>query len=223
MSDAQPRCGKFESVLRLVLLLLAIAASVAAWAATVEAQTEPLPAASAPPAVFASPAASGSPLAPVPFFLTPPPAYTQPPTEPPSPGAASPPVAAPSPAPSTPATPAPGSTQSPYRFVYTPAPGAVDTASDAPSIIEIDLTDKILRAPGPLNIRVVTSAPVSKVTLHVLGRDLSLPKTGDGLFSVDNQLPAVPFWLRGKTYQVDFIAAVPDGRSVKVTIPVTLR
>jgi hypothetical protein len=196
-------------VLRFGFLVFGAIACVAAWAVCVDAQPAPSP---------------------VPqIILTPPPPYTPPPTPLPSPvegqPAASPPVAAPSPPPTFPPPAPPPATPSPYRFVYTPAPvpGATDAPSDAPSIIEIDLTDRILRAPGPLNIRVVTNSPVSIVTMHVLGRDLPLPKTGDGLFSVDNQLPSLPFWLHGKTYQVDFIAAVPDGRSVKVTIPVTLR
>jgi len=211
MSDAQPG-GNVESVLRLVSFVVGIIACIAGWAASVDAQTTPPPAPSPAPQII----------------LTPPPPYTPPPTAAPT-GApegqmsAPPPFATPSPIPAL--TPAPPATPSPYRFVFTPTPvpGASDPASDAPSIIEIDLTDKILRAPGPLNIRVVTSSPVSKVTMRVLGRDLALPKTGDGLFSVDNQIPSLPFWLHNKTYDVDFIAAVPDGRSVKVTVPVTLR
>ncbi len=190
-----------------LIFVVGIIACIAGWAASVDAQIAPSPAPQ--------------------IILTPPPPYTPQPTAPPTgvpegQASASPPVAAPSPVPAL--TPAPPATPSPYRFVFTPAPvpGASDPAS-APTILEIDLTDKILRAPGPLNIRVVTSSPVSTVTMHVLGRDLALPKTGDGLFSVDNQIPSLPFWLHGKTYEVDFIAAVPDGRSVKVTIPLTLR
>lgn len=197
MSDAQPG-GKMNLMLRLLSLFVGIVACIAGWANSVDAQ-----------------------IAPPPVILTPPPQYTpQPGTETPSP---TPPLATPSPAPTP--TPVPGATVSPYNFVYTPAPvpGATNAPSDAPLILEIDLTDKVLRAPGPLNIRVLTSVSVATVTMRALGRDLPLPKTGDGLFSADNQLPAVPFWLHGKTYQVDFIAAVPDGRNVKVTLPVTLR
>lgn len=180
---------------------------------------------------FAAAAISGSEAQTVPapapqIVLTPPPPYTAPsplatPTtegQPPMP-----PGPAPSPIPSP--TPGASSTPAPYRFVYTPAPapGASDPPADAPTILEIDLTDQTLLTPGPLNIRVLTNPPVTTVTLHALGRDIALPKTGAGQFSVDSELPSLPFWLKGKTYAVDFVAGVPDGRSAKVTIPVTLR
>jgi hypothetical protein len=211
MSEAQP--------VRSLFLVAGIVACVAGWTVAAGAQ-------SAPPDVPTLPAALPTPQPP-PFVLTPPPLYTpQPGTVTPSPAAtpAGTPVATPIPAPVQ--TPSPGATVSPYHFVYTPPTPVPLNATDppaAPLILEIDLTDKVLHAPGPLNIRVLTSPLVATVTMHALGRDLQLPKTGDGLFSVDNQLPSVPFWLHGKTYDVDFIAAVPDGRNMKVTIPVTLR
>lgn len=151
-----------------------------------------------------------------------------------------PPQPAPSPQPAQTATPFPVLTPpppyatptplvtpppSPYHFVFapTPAPGAATPAPDAPAILEVDLTDQAISAPGPFNIRVLTSPPVSAVTIRALGRTIELPKTATGQFSVDSQLPSLPFWLKGKTFAVDFVASVPDGRTAKVTIPVTLR
>ncbi len=200
--------GRAISMRILLALAVAVGATIAAWAVSAQAQPGPAPQ----------------------VVLTPPPVYTPPPQLA-TPSAAQPlaspavlPSSSPAPLPSATPLTAPA-TPSPYHFVYlpTPSPGATDPPSDAPAILEIDLNDQALHAPGPINIRVVTSPPVSTVTMHALGHAIPLPKIADGIFAVDNQLPAVPFWFHGKTYQVDFIAAVPDGRSTKVTIPVTLR
>jgi hypothetical protein len=106
--------------------------------------------------------------------------------------------------------------------VYTPSPSPTTLPSDAPAILEIDLNDRTLHGPGPVNVRVLTNPPVTTVTLRAFGREISVPKTGDGQFSLDGQLPSIPFFMR-RTYDVDFIASVPDGRTAKVTLPITIR
>lgn len=165
---------------------------------------------------------SAQPTTPVPAALTPPPAYTPPPpVATPSPSGAPSPSATPSGPLTPPPSPAASATPHPYKFVYTPSPSAT-IATDAPGILEIDLSDQTIHAPGPIDIRVLTTPPVATVTMRALGHDIALPKTADGLFSVDGQIPSVPFFLRGRTYNVDFVAAVPDGRTSSVTIPVTI-
>jgi hypothetical protein len=173
-------------------------------------------------------------------ILTPPPPYTPPPTPTPSLTPAPTPVATgsevPTPSasgiPTPSATPAPSATPSavptpiptsPYRFVYTPSPTATAPPIDAPAILEIDMTDQIIHAPGTFVIRVVTTGVVTTVTLHVpdFGRSFEMPKIGDGQFGVSLQLPNVPAFVTGR-HNVEFIAATPNGNAARVTIPLTL-
>jgi hypothetical protein len=179
-------------------------------------------------AALAQPVPSPEPQ-PLPILTAPPP-YTPPPTPTPTATATPLPGASPSIAPSPAPTPAPSATApptgaptNPYNFVYTPAPNSVVTAGNAPAILEIDMTDQIIHAPGTFNIRVVTTLAVSDVTLRVpdFGRSFPLPKIGDAQFGISLQLPSVPAFVHGK-HNVEFIASVPDGRTSLVTIPLSV-
>jgi hypothetical protein len=124
--------------------------------------------------------------------------------------------------PPPPAQTAPAS-GAPYGFVYTPPLDAQAADPNAPRIIEIDLNDHILSAPGPVRVRVLTSAPVNSVIVSTMGRQLTVPQTAPGVFSADDQIPNIPFFLRNRTYNIQFIASTPYGRTTTVTLPITLR
>jgi hypothetical protein len=129
------------------------------------------------------------------------------------------------------ATPAPSATPVPtatptYRFIYiaTPSPSTTPfPGPNAPQILEIDLNDQTLVTPGELRVRVVTSLDVSTVTARTIGREIGLPKAQPGIFGGTYQIPQVPAFLSGRTFDVDFIAAVPDGRTSIVTLPLGLK
>jgi hypothetical protein len=126
------------------------------------------------------------------------------------------------PPPPPPAQTAPAS-GAPYGFVYTPPPDAQDADSNTPRILEIDLNDHVLDAPGPIRVRVLTNPAVNSVIVGTMGRQLAVPQTASGVFSADDQMPNIPFFLRNRTYDIQFIASTPYGRTTTVTIPVTLR
>ncbi len=145
----------------------------------------------------------------------------------PSPSASSAPAAEPLATPAGPpsAAPSPAPT-SPYHYIWTapranppsPYPGL-----HAPDIREIDLSGQTLVTPGELRVRVLTSSDVVSVVAHTLGREIGIPRSDTGVFTLDANIPQVPSFLAGRTYDVDFVAAVPDGRSVTVTLPLGLQ
>jgi hypothetical protein len=132
--------------------------------------------------------------------------------------------------PATQATPAPTPTQTappsgaaPYGFVYTAPPDSQNADPKAPRILEIDLNDRTLTAPGPVRVRVLTNAFVNSVLLSTMGHELAVPQSAPGVFGAEDQLPNIPFFLRDRTFDVQFIATTPDGRNTTVTIPIYLR
>jgi hypothetical protein len=138
--------------------------------------------------------------------------------------AASGPSPAPAPSPSVLPEPQPTPQPTPaYRYIYRPTPAGGDPPMSGPAILEIDLTDQVLVTPTDLNVRVVTTASVVSVTVQTLGRSLALPEVSPGLFGFSTTLRAVPASLRNRTFDVQFIAADPQGRSASVTLPLSLK
>jgi hypothetical protein len=139
------------------------------------------------------------------------------------------PSPSPEPAPSTTPAPLPSPSPSPspaYRFVYRPTPSPVTTPfplPNAPEIDEIDLNDSALVPPAPLHVRVLTSPTVVSVSAQTFGRSIAIPQHDRGVFTFDGYIPNVPDFLRNRTYSVEFIAASLDGRTVSVTLPLTLK
>ncbi len=142
----------------------------------------------------------------------------------------------PAPAPTSSTSPVPGGSPSPvspapsgavvsptpvaYKFISTPSPGpSADPA--APKIIEIDFNDSTLHAPGPVAVRVLTSANVATVTGKLLGHDIPIPQSSPGVFIFTFDLPGVPFFIYGK-HPIDFVAATADGKSTQSSVTVRL-
>ncbi len=125
----------------------------------------------------------------------------------------------PSVAPSPPATPG-------YHFVYvpTPSPDATPFAGPGgPEIREIDLGDQTLVTPGEVRVRVLTSREVVSVVARTLGREVGIPRQAPGEFALDTTVGRAPRFLRNQTFDVDFVAAVPDGRTATVTLLLGLK
>jgi hypothetical protein len=122
-------------------------------------------------------------------------------------------------------TPAPQATPE-YRFVYTPTPSPQSTpfpGPHAPQINEIDLNDQMLVTPGRLRVRVLTNYEVSAVVAKTMGYELAIPKVRSGIFSAEYDVPQAPGFLSNQTFNVDFVATVPDGRNTTVTLPLSLK
>lgn len=121
------------------------------------------------------------------------------------------------PAESPPLPPAAPPSPTPYAYVYVP-PAAIPPSK----ILEIDMNDRVLHAPGDVRLRVMTAADIISVTVRAMGREIGLPRIAPGLFAADDRIPHVPSWLRGKTYDVQFVAAAGDGQLTTVTLPIDL-
>jgi len=150
------------------------------------------------------------------------------PTVAPSPVSA--PTVSPAPAPPVPAptvsptaAPAqPSASAPPYRFIYTPQPGATSPPPDAPHIAEIDFTDQTIHQNSDIFLRVVTSQVVANVVVSAMGHGLSIPQVAPGVFGGQSHIPAIPFFMLNRTYDVEVRAQTPDGRTDSVTLPVRL-
>jgi O-antigen ligase len=173
------------------------------------AQTAPAPAPEpAPPAASSGPAASAAPS----------PAASTAPGSLPVP--AQTPLGGASPAPS--GTPPASPTPSPYHYVVVPTQ-RTNPPFGGPLIVEVALNERTLEVPGPVLVRITTSANVGAVTARVFGRQMGIPQIAPGLFGGADQMPSLPTFLLGRSYDVEFIASTPDGRSTSVTLPVGLR
>ena len=119
------------------------------------------------------------------------------------------------------ATPAPL-----YRFIYVPTPSPIVTpfpGPRAPKILEIDLNDQTLVTPGDLRVRVLRTPDVSTVIARTWGYELAIPRVEQGTFAAQYTVPQVPAYLSGRSFDVDFVASVPDGRNSIVTLQLGLK
>jgi hypothetical protein len=123
--------------------------------------------------------------------------------------------------------PSPANTPAPvYKYIFRPeaAGGATPFPNPgAPEIIEIDVTDQALSAPGPLHARVLTNESVVSVVAEAYGYELEIPRKGPGLFAIDAIIPIVPDVAKGKRFDVDVVATSKDGRTATVTLPFMLK
>jgi len=112
----------------------------------------------------------------------------------------------PSPEPTPTFSPAPS-----FGYVVHPTPSQSDDA-DAPKILEIDLNNQRLSAPGPLAVRVLTSINVNGVYAHISGRTIGIPPRVPGDFEAVTTVPSMPSFLKGRSYTVQIEAITVDGR-----------
>ena len=122
----------------------------------------------------------------------------------------------------SPPTPAPTPV---YHFVYrtVTGTGAASPSPTLPQIAEIDVNEVGLSAPGPLHVRVLASPVVTTVVAQTLGRSIPIPRYAVGEFRLDGDIPSLPFFLRGRTFDIDFIAASANGATTSIDLPFQLR
>jgi hypothetical protein len=142
----------------------------------------------------------------------------------PQPTSAPAPVSTTTPVPPAP-TPTPVPTAQPstspnlFGYVVAPSPGP----TGAPRILEIALNDRVLHKGGLLLVRVTTTADVTAVVARTMGHEIAIPQGAPGYFAGQEQLPSgIPFFLLGRSYQVEFVATTADGRTASFSLPVRL-
>ncbi len=107
-----------------------------------------------------------------------------------------------------------------YRFV----PGQpTHPATDQPQIFAVYLNAKALHSQGPIDIRVITSANVVKVTSSSNGRAGLVSEIGPGDFQAHSKLPKLPRIVTGITTTLDFTAVSPTGKKITVGVPIQLQ
>jgi len=122
--------------------------------------------------------------------------------------------------------PSPVSAPTPvYHFVYrvVTGAGAASPSPALPQIAEIDVNEVALTAPGPLHVRVLASPVVATVVAQTLGRSIPIPRYAVGEFRLDAEIPGLPFFLRARSFDIDFIAASADGATSSIELPFQLR
>jgi hypothetical protein len=120
---------------------------------------------------------------------------------------------------------APAASPSPvFGFVYKAPPGATPfPGADPPTIDEIDVTNQVLVAPGPVSVRIYTSPAVVSVTAETLGYVLAIPAMRPGVFGLDTALPDVPKELHNRTFDILVTATTKAGRTASVVLPFSLK
>jgi hypothetical protein len=145
-----------------------------------------------------------------------------------SPGPTASPAPSPSPTPGLIPTFAPSvvATATPvYNFVYrpSPAPDAPAPLPGAPLILEVDVNDQTIAAPGPLHVRILTSDSIVSVAGEAYGYEVEIPRHGNGLFIFDGMIPEIPDAVKGKQFFVDVVGSTKDGRTTTITLPFMLK
>ncbi len=89
--------------------------------------------------------------------------------------------------------------------------------------MEVALNERTLETPGLILVRITTSQNVGFVTARAFGRQMGIPQIAPGIFGGTEQLPSLPTFLLGRSYDVDIVASTADGRTVSITLPIGLR
>lgn len=107
-----------------------------------------------------------------------------------------------------------------YRFI----PGQPShPEQDQPQIFAVYLNAKALHSEGPIDIRVVTSGNVVKVTSSSNGRAGTVAEISPGDFQAHSKLPKLPRIVTGITTTLDFTAVSATGKKVTVGVPIQLQ
>jgi hypothetical protein len=139
-----------------------------------------------------------------------------------------PPSAAPTSPAAPPVAPAATATPLPWGFIYQPPHPlpAAQAAAGAPVILEFDLNAEPIVAPSDVRGRILTNPEVVNVTVRMFGRETSIPKVAPGDFELAGHVPSIPFFMssfvRGRR-DIEIVAAVADGRTATIVVPVRIQ
>jgi hypothetical protein len=102
----------------------------------------------------------------------------------------------------------------PLTYLITPPP----PAAGQPAIVQIALSDQIVRSGAPYLVIVTTSADVTGVTAEAYGVRFTLFPAGPGRFGVTGTVPPIPWLIANRAVAVRFVATTPDGRSYTTSL-----
>lgn len=129
------------------------------------------------------------------------------PTPAPSSGADA--VSSPTPAAVIAPAPTPAPTLMPLTYLITPPP----PAAGQPAIVQIAMSDQIVRGGAPYLVIVTTTSDVATVTAEAFGVRFPLYPAGPGRFGVTGTVPSIPWMIANRTVTVRFVATTSDGRT----------
>lgn len=128
----------------------------------------------------------------------------------------------PVPSPSAPPSAVPSPSALPqYRYIIRP-PQLSPVEVSQVHIFEIDVNDQVLSSRGPLSVRVLTSVNVKTVYVSAASRTIAIPQLGAGDFEFSGTIPALPFFVRGKSFSAQFEATTLDGCRTAVSVPFSI-
>jgi hypothetical protein len=107
-----------------------------------------------------------------------------------------------------------------YRYVITPKPNAAATAG-GPVIRQVALNKRHFQSHDEIQMKVLTSSDVVKVTNHELGHGGILRKISDGVFAGSGRVTGIPFFLKRMHVDMHYTATTASGETTTVTAPVT--
>ncbi len=134
-----------------------------------------------------------------------------------------PPFETPSPGPSPVATPTPSPAPTPnvtYTYVIVPKITTAP-APGAPEIFRVELNRVRLPAHDDIQMQVLTSTDVIRVTNYETGRSGRLRQTAPGIFAGEGTIPSTPFLPAGTHVDLHFTATTNAGTTIAFTVPVT--
>jgi hypothetical protein len=105
-------------------------------------------------------------------------------------------------------------------YIITPTPAA-SAGPDSPVILRVELNRQNFSDHDEINMQVVTSANVVKVTNQELGHGGTLRQVASGLFTGHGKVEGVPFFLKGMHVDMHYTATTESGAKVTVSVPVT--
>lgn len=122
---------------------------------------------------------------------------------------------------STAGTASPAPAASPvYKYVVEPTP-AGSTRPGYPVIYKVELNKHHYSSHDEIEIQVLTSKNVVRVTNQEMGHGGTLTQAAPGVFRGQGQVPGIPFFVRGMAVPMHYTATTANGNSTTATATVT--
>jgi hypothetical protein len=112
-------------------------------------------------------------------------------------------------------------TRSVYGYVVVP-PHARAARPGEPEILRIELNKARFSSRDEIEMQVLTSANVVRVTTREMGREGMLHELGPGRFVCHGRLPWLPFFVRGLRIDLRYTATTASGSATSAVASVTL-
>jgi len=108
-----------------------------------------------------------------------------------------------------------------YHYFVVPAPAHSVRPGD-PEILRIELNKQHFRSFDEIQMQILTSANVVRVTTREMGHEGTLRQLGPGRFFSRGRIPGLPFFVQGSSIDLLYTATTASGISTSATASVTL-